>query len=544
MVSDEHSTYNILRLLGDTLYGKENAEISTADVIAAKPFIALYFSGSWCPPCRRFTPKLVQFYENLKDQLEIVLISSERSEEAHDAYFTKMPWLQLPYKLRDRNNELSTLFNVEGVPDLVLLRSDGSGIQVKDLRPIIEKDTTGFHFPYFPKTIQTALAESTLSGSVYHNAINGKTLAIFFDGPSFPPRIWGKCHKCLNDSSIGDYFLCEQCPTSFYVCENCISNVRETHDKTHIFKVNVAPDLVAESLVVREALQRAYHSPAAIEAGLDFEVLMVSWAKTHEEYDSHISQFPDYVKLEFDEHFTTAFHLSNLYDVSFDTTRVVILSPERDLINKDAALALKQNMPFPFNSLKIVDLCQSTISNNFDLFEKPSLVVIAAPFNAEHAAIVDAAVSIAAEKFSPVGAYIVCTDKSCELAMDMVEPDIIFFTAKGEDEEGLVPWFRNSAGRKGNIIAPEAIIFDWNDKHATYALDDEVNSESLCDFVEDFKSGRLKALKTKRKDDDDVDKATSELNTEREKVEDSKISNLDITGEKTMITLTANLTML
>lgn len=55
----------------------------------------------WCPPCRRFTPKLAQFYESNKSKFEnsfeIVFISFDEDEDGFNEYFKEMPWKALPF---------------------------------------------------------------------------------------------------------------------------------------------------------------------------------------------------------------------------------------------------------------------------------------------------------------------------------------------------------------------------------------------------------------------------------------------------------------
>jgi len=64
--------------------------------------LGLYFSAHWCPPCRAFTPELVDFYKKFKstdrgDQLEIIFVSFDRNEGNFKSYFDEMPWLAVPY---------------------------------------------------------------------------------------------------------------------------------------------------------------------------------------------------------------------------------------------------------------------------------------------------------------------------------------------------------------------------------------------------------------------------------------------------------------
>jgi nucleoredoxin len=76
-------------------------ESAPASALENKPMIALYYSAHWCPPCRKFTPKLVDLYQKSGggERFEVVLISSDRSEKDMLRYMTEagMPWLALEY---------------------------------------------------------------------------------------------------------------------------------------------------------------------------------------------------------------------------------------------------------------------------------------------------------------------------------------------------------------------------------------------------------------------------------------------------------------
>lgn len=80
-----------------------------------------------CPPCQRFTPKLAETYKKLQAagaKLEIVFVSSDRDKEAFDHYFATQPWLALPFDARDAKGKLSAMFDVAGIPTLILLGPD------------------------------------------------------------------------------------------------------------------------------------------------------------------------------------------------------------------------------------------------------------------------------------------------------------------------------------------------------------------------------------------------------------------------------------
>lgn len=60
--------------------------------------IAYYYSASWCPPCRKSTPALVEEYQRMLSMdtmpVEIVLVCDDRTEAAMTGYIKKydMPW--------------------------------------------------------------------------------------------------------------------------------------------------------------------------------------------------------------------------------------------------------------------------------------------------------------------------------------------------------------------------------------------------------------------------------------------------------------------
>ena len=55
---------------------------------------------SRCPPCRRFTPKLIQLYKTLKEQsknIELVFCSLDKKESEYKEYTSDMPWYSMPF---------------------------------------------------------------------------------------------------------------------------------------------------------------------------------------------------------------------------------------------------------------------------------------------------------------------------------------------------------------------------------------------------------------------------------------------------------------
>ena len=97
------------------------------------PFFGLYFSAHWCPPCLGFTPKLINFYNVVNKnnkQLEIIFVSSDKSEAEFNEYYDSMPWLSIPFKDESIQN-LKETFEIMGIPTFLVFNSDGKLIDGK-----------------------------------------------------------------------------------------------------------------------------------------------------------------------------------------------------------------------------------------------------------------------------------------------------------------------------------------------------------------------------------------------------------------------------
>ena len=87
-------------LFGSTLTNAKGENVSVSTLERKK--VGVYFSAHWCPPCRGFTPMLVDFYGEVVGQekpFEIVFVSSDRDANSMKEYMTEtnMPWLAVPY---------------------------------------------------------------------------------------------------------------------------------------------------------------------------------------------------------------------------------------------------------------------------------------------------------------------------------------------------------------------------------------------------------------------------------------------------------------
>ena len=63
--------------------------------------IMYYFSMHNCPPCREFTPILVELYHDHNQSgklVEVIFFSGDQDQDKFNEYFSEMPWIALPFK--------------------------------------------------------------------------------------------------------------------------------------------------------------------------------------------------------------------------------------------------------------------------------------------------------------------------------------------------------------------------------------------------------------------------------------------------------------
>lgn len=122
-----NGSQELIRTVGDTLITADNKKVPSK-LLASKEFVLVYFSASWCGPCRNFTPSLVEFHkEHAKaGRFDVLFVSSCKSEKDMLGYMSedKMGFLAVPHdKVRDTG--LMKTHNVSGIPHLVVLDKNG-----------------------------------------------------------------------------------------------------------------------------------------------------------------------------------------------------------------------------------------------------------------------------------------------------------------------------------------------------------------------------------------------------------------------------------
>ncbi|KAL7670516.1 hypothetical protein ACOME3_005451 [Neoechinorhynchus agilis] len=132
------------------IYDRNRNKINLIDQCKGK-IVGLYFSASWCPPCRAFTPILANFYEkyHASKKLEIIFISSDKDPQSAYQYYMKMPFWRLSFQDNECRDRLKAKLGVQSIPRLVLLNADNGEVINKNAVPkIMNDDREGFQFPW------------------------------------------------------------------------------------------------------------------------------------------------------------------------------------------------------------------------------------------------------------------------------------------------------------------------------------------------------------------------------------------------------------
>ena len=86
---------NWRELFSDGLFRADGTAVKLNEALKGKKFVGIYASASWCGPCRHFTPRLVEFYKEFGDQMEVILVGCDDTQELVFKYMRdhEMPWL-------------------------------------------------------------------------------------------------------------------------------------------------------------------------------------------------------------------------------------------------------------------------------------------------------------------------------------------------------------------------------------------------------------------------------------------------------------------
>ena len=127
--------------LPETLLDQKGNKVSS-DILEGK-YVGLYFSASWCGPCRAFTPSLIKFRNKYKTEFEVVLVGVDGSSRAQANYMKKykMPWLAMQ-NLTIEAKAARQITGIKQIPSLVILAPDGMILSKDGKREVAQSAET------------------------------------------------------------------------------------------------------------------------------------------------------------------------------------------------------------------------------------------------------------------------------------------------------------------------------------------------------------------------------------------------------------------
>jgi len=144
-VAEKAAESEMGKRLADKLVTSQNGTVKplAADKAKDAKYYFFYHSAEWCPPCRAFTPRLVQYYnERIKDNpnVEVVFLSADNSASAMGTYMTnyKMPWPAVAYDQREDFMDVIMSCG-QGIPGMAIYDRDGNLVASGDRMQVLQK---------------------------------------------------------------------------------------------------------------------------------------------------------------------------------------------------------------------------------------------------------------------------------------------------------------------------------------------------------------------------------------------------------------------
>ncbi|XP_071692673.1 probable nucleoredoxin 1 [Rutidosis leptorrhynchoides] len=278
--------------------------------------LGLYFSASWCPPCQRFTPNLIDVYNELseKDDFEIVFISADEDEESFAGYFSKMPWLAVPFSDSKTREALDGCFKVSGIPHLVFLDKNGKVLSDRGVEIISEYGAEAY--PFTPERVKEIKQHE-------EEARKNQSLKSILESPSRDFVITSSGNKILitelEGKTVGLYFV--------------LSTFKKSSDFTG-------------------TLVKVYNELKAKDA--NFEIVMIPLDDNEELFNNELSAVP-WLSLPFKdkkcEKLVRYFELSTL-------PTLVVIGPDGKTLHPNVADAVEEHgaNAYPFTPDKFSEL--------------------------------------------------------------------------------------------------------------------------------------------------------------------------------------------
>ena len=109
-------------------------------------YVVIDFWASWCPDCRKETPKMKELYENYaSDRVVFVGVSFDKTAEALEKYLSEneVKWVQTCEYKPWKETKISKDYHIKWIPTMYVINPDGkvelATVMIEKLEKILKK---------------------------------------------------------------------------------------------------------------------------------------------------------------------------------------------------------------------------------------------------------------------------------------------------------------------------------------------------------------------------------------------------------------------
>lgn len=127
-----------------TMQAPDGKKASLSDFAGKGKYVLVDFWASWCGPCRKTMPALIEFYNKNKERgLDIVGVSFDSNAEAWQKAIKTLgiPWHHIS-DLKGWNSQAALTYNITAIPNTLLIdpegRIVGKGLPLEDIEKMLK----------------------------------------------------------------------------------------------------------------------------------------------------------------------------------------------------------------------------------------------------------------------------------------------------------------------------------------------------------------------------------------------------------------------
>lgn len=253
-----------------------------------------------------------------KGDFEIVFVTADEDDESFNSYFSKMPWLAIPFSDSEMRSRLDELFHVRGIPHLALLDESGKVVTEDGVDIIREYGVEGYPFTSARiKELKDLEEEARRNQSVRSLLVSpSRDFVITSDGKKIPVSE-------LEGKTVGLYFSVN----SYRGCTDFTPQLVEVYEKLKAM-------------------------------GENFEVVLISLEDDEESFKEGLQSVP-WLSLPFKDKICAK--LARYFELSTLPT-LVIIGPDGKTLHPNVAEAIEEHgvASYPFTPEKFAELDEIT----------------------------------------------------------------------------------------------------------------------------------------------------------------------------------------